>query len=189
MPMKRARLPWLAIWVLAGLVAACSPPRIPGLPGSERAVPPPCPPVILIDDTEELTKFLPGPGRDLIDVVLQAEITGFSGECETTRERDGSGLVEMTLNVVFAVTRGPATRDDVGEFTYFVAIIDGRDRIMRKAMFPVAVRFGGNNTIRPNDTVFQEFELAPGEPGDAYTVIVGFQLTDDQLRQNRGRGG
>ena len=179
---------------LAGLVAltACSVPRLPGLPGAERAVAPPCPNVMLPGDTAALTRFLPGPGRDITDIVLEVRITNFVGECETEFEERNSvaagGTVAVGVNIEFLTERGPAHSGDVGEFVYFVAILDDRDRILAKEVYPVAVRFPiGRNRLRPIDTVFQDLELAPGEIGADYNIVIGLQLSDAELRDNRDR--
>jgi len=170
------------------LIAACSGASIPGLPGASSAGPlPQCPNVTLLDDTDELTQFLPGQGRDLTDIMIEGQVEDFVGECEVDVQRDGTSLVEMEMQIQFRLTRGPALRTGVGEFAYFVAIVDTNDRIMTKEIFSVAAGFDGDNAVTATDQAYQRMELPPGTSADDFIIIVGFQLTDEQLRYNRQR--
>ena len=176
----------LAISVAAVVAAACTP-RLPGLSSSGRELSLPCPNVTLLDDTDELTKFQPGPGRDLTDIEFEAEIAQFTGECQVTSNREGGADVAMEMVINFRLSRGPALRSGVAAFPYFVAIVDDQERIMTKEIFDVAVRFDGQRAISATDRAVQRMNLPAGVSPAQYVVIVGFQLDGEQLRFNRDR--
>jgi hypothetical protein len=189
--------PGFSLMLSGLLVTACSLPNIqlpevqlpniPGLPSARRPpAPPPCPDVQLLEDTEQVVKYLQGPGRDLTDVILVATIADFQGTCETDFLRDGSGQVSIDLSVVFRADKGPANNDNRGEFAYFIAIADSADRILAKEIFPISVAFPvGQRLTFAEDSIYQEIELFPGDLGSDFAVFVGMQLTPEELRRNR----
>lgn len=149
---------------------------------------PPCPNIIIVKDTSELTAFRPGNGRDLTDVVFDAKLVRFDGTCETDLEDDKSGTVSVDLQLFFEATRGPANETRTGSFRYFVAIADRAGKILAKKVFETGFEFEGNrNRVGALQELAQEIPLRPGQLGDEFDVFVGFQLSDEQLQYNRAR--
>jgi hypothetical protein len=66
------------------------------------SVPPPCPAVAKVEDASKLTRFA-GEGRDLTDVLFEAELTDIAASCSY-----GSDTIDMASRVRFVVSRGPA---------------------------------------------------------------------------------
>src|SRR5690606_8384462 len=108
---------------------------------TEKNPVPPCPPVLMLRDAGTLTRYAPGRGRDITDIDFQAEIADFRGTCEYNKERTE---VDIVLNVVFSVLRGPADTDRAAAFEYFVAIPHFHPAPEGKRTLPVSVRFTGN---------------------------------------------
>ncbi len=154
----------------------------------EGVLAPACPNIVIVKDTAELTKFRPGPGRDLTDVVLDARIDRFDGECETDLEDDRSGKVEVDLQLIFEATRGPANDTRTGEFRYYVAIANRGGAILAKKVFATEFEFEGNrNRIGAVEELTQEIPLRPGELGEDFDIFIGFQLNPEQLDYNRAK--
>ncbi len=150
--------------------------------------PPPCPAIIVVGETAELTQFRPGPGRDLTDVVAEGRIDRFDGFCETDRKRDGTGEVKVELQIFVVVARGPANTTRTASYEYFVAVADKSERILAKQTFSAEVAFEGNrNRLTAFETLEQKIPLTVNQDGGAFTVYVGFQLTTDQLAYNRAK--
>jgi len=168
-PLARV-VPLLALGVLAG----CA-----GLNAKE---PPPCPPVYILGDTQHVTKYRLGAGRDLTDVELEAEVVGFKGECHY----DGKGAI-VDLGVSFDVKRGPAASGREAELTYFVAIPKFYPADSAKAVVTAPIRFpDGVESARINDEgVTLRIPVKNREVIDQYEIYIGFQLTPEQLDQNR----
>ncbi len=164
--------------VAAVTLAACS--------GSDVSRIPPCPNVVIVDDIAQVTKFLDGPGRDLTDVVLEARIAGFDGSCVTDLDSGDAGEVEVDLLLVVEATRGPANADRRGRYDFFVAIAKSEGDILAKRVFPGEVVFEGNRTrVATEEELTQLIPLQPGTDGSDYDILVGFQLTADELTYAR----
>lgn len=163
-------------------LAACS--------AEETATAPACPTVIIVKDTADLTTFRPGPGRDLTDVVIDARLARFDGSCETDLENDRSGQVNVDLQLIFELIRGPANKTREGEFSYYVAIAARDGTILAKKVFNTGFEFEGNrNRIGGIEELTQEIPLRPGQLGEDFDIFVGFQLNPDQLDYNRAKLG
>ena len=145
--------------------------------------PPVCPRVTVLGDGASVTKFRDGTGRDLTDVTAQADIVDVAVECDY--DRTG---VDVAMQVAIAATRGPADRARVADFDYFVAVADAQRNILAKEVFRVRVQFPQSQS-----RVGQVEEIAPRIPlkdraqGGTYQIVVGFQLTPEELEWNRTR--
>lgn len=166
-----ARLaPLLAVAVLAGCSALSS------------KEPPPCPPVYILGDTQHLTQYRAGSGRDLTDVEVEAEVIGFKGECHY----DQTGAV-IDLGVSFDVRRGPAARGRDVPFRYFVAVPKFYPAESAKAVLTSSAHFpDGTESVRVDDEgVTLRIPVKTHEVIDQYEIYLGFQLTPEQLEMNR----
>jgi hypothetical protein len=171
----------IPLCVAAVLLAACS--------DKDERLSPPCPSIVIVQELTNVTQFLPGDGRDLTDVVMQGKVTGFDGFCETDREDDVNIEVAVDLRMLLAFTRGPANTDRKGSYSYFVAIADRDDTPMQKHIFESSVTFTGNkNRVAAFEELTLKIPLRSGENGGDYTVLVGFQLTTEQVDFNRTQG-
>lgn len=173
---RTARLGALArgmAFLLVPALAAC---------GANRP-PPPCPVAATVADAATLTTYRPGEGRDLTDVTFEAAIAGAVTGCVFKEDK-----LQVDLRVEILAQRGPADRDRVGEFQYFVAIATSERTILAKEFFTVRVDFPDN---RRRAGVFEEIGevifLKPGQTGSDYSIFVGFQLSPEQLEENRQR--
>jgi hypothetical protein len=153
-----------------------------GCSSLQKKEPPACPPVYVLGDASRVTKFKPGPGRDLTDVEVEAEIASFKGECGA----DDEG-VRIELQVTVEARRGPADTDRKAELSYFLAIPAFFPAPEAKAVFPVAITFPeGDNTVRYTDEVVTlTIPVKAGEDADQYEVYVGFQTSQEELERNR----
>lgn len=146
--------------------------------------PPACPDVVILADAARLTKFTGGPGRTLADIEVEAEIVGYKGECR--RVKNG---VEVTLAVSMDARRPKAGGDAAAEVAYFVAMPDYYPSPQAKAVFATRIAFPANVAAvrHVDDPVAVTVPLAPGETASGKEIYLGFQLSDEQLRYNRGR--
>ncbi|WP_420406249.1 hypothetical protein [Nisaea sp.] len=160
---------------LLALLAACS---------SDDGPPPGCPKTDFVSDLDQMTAFADDAVGDLTDVRFDARLGGLSAVCNF--ERDG-----LVMDIAFQVvaTRGPANRANRADVTYFLAIADETGSVIAKETFSNTLPFKGNlRRVAVTD------EFAPRIPYTAdkltlnrYRVLIGFQLTPEQLRYNRGQ--
>jgi len=90
--------------------------------------------------------------------------------------------------VIILAQRGPASRGAEANFPFFVAVTDRDQNILAKEVFDSVVEFPeGRRRAGVFEEVEQQIALRDEETGDDYEIIVGFQLSRDQLDRNRAR--
>lgn len=171
----RAARTTVAVSALGLLVAAC------GL--FDKDVKYRCPAVFILEDAKDLTRFKAGPGRDITDILFEAEIVNFVGDCDYDE-----GQAEIELSVQIRVERGPANKGRQVAFDYFVAIPEFRSQAEGKSIFNVVGEFEGNRTrMIYQDDLDMTIPVKVPTDGAALEIILGFQLTPEELEFNRSR--
>jgi hypothetical protein len=153
-----------------------------GCGGSGTSFAPACPRPLILSDAGDFTRF-DQRGTDLTDVVLSGRLEGVQGKCES----GGPGVVKATMSVTATISRGPAAGGArEGTFQWFVAVAKG-DSILDKKVFNESIAFPAN--VDSQRVTSQELQLNIPVTRDvsaaAYTVLVGFQLTPEELAYNR----
>lgn len=182
----------LAAWAMAATLglAACESTgdmraSLFGPPGDK----PPCPDVSILRDAAALTRYRPGTGRDLTDVVLEAKIIDVFVSCEYRNKGKVYTGVATTLQVIFEAERGPADRDRVADLSYFVAMPQFYPKPQGHQEFATRIEFPGNRskvTLADPDVVI-DIPLSEGRIGADYQIVVGFVLDREQIEENRRR--
>jgi hypothetical protein len=158
----------------------------------EEEPPPPCPRISILGAAATLSKFRPGPGRDLIDVLYEGVLTNVTGSCAYA---DGGKRANRTLSMevalVVTAARGPANRDGRATFPYFVGITDSSRNVLNKQRFSVTVTFPGNRNrlVITDNPVTLEIPVKAGQGGQDFQIFVGFQLSREELEYNRRARG
>lgn len=168
----------LAVLLFGVLAASC------GLTEPKKP-PPPCPPVLVLKDAATITKFRPGPGRDITDVTFTGRISDFRAECTFAKDLSE---VDIRMNIAFVLNRGPANRDRKLSFDYFVAIPYFHPAPQGKQVFTRAGEFEGNRgRIGFLEEVNMTIPLAPDTKREDYRIFIGFQLSGEEVEFNRSR--
>ncbi len=140
-----------------------------------------CPGAAILGDAEKVTQFKSGTGRDLTDKMFEAEIRNLRTTC---KHRPGRLIVDMTFELV--ATRFPAAKSREGDFSYFIAVTDKSGRVLAKETFNSRIAFAANRrragTVEETE---QSIPLQAQATGADYEVLVGFQLSANQLQFNR----
>ncbi len=146
---------------------------------------PACPATAILSDAADITRT-DGRGRDITDTIVDGRITGLKGDC---RDSDDRKTLDASVRVGMDVSRGPAATGRSEQVPYFVAV--SRDgRILDKRVMTLDVAFPPNidRVHIEGEPISFAFPTPKGVTGTAYRIIVGFQLTPDQLAANRARG-
>jgi len=168
----RVPLRLAALTIAASFTAACM-----------TDPPPPCPPASILSDASELTLFAPNRGQDLTDVTFRASIERVGTVCEYTRARD---VVTSTTGVRLVVTRGPAAQSDQSAVVFFVAVVDKEQTILARERFESTFSFQANQRqAGVVEEIEQVIPIREGLRGLDYEILVGFELTPEQLEFNR----
>lgn len=146
--------------------------------------PPPCPGVTTPEVTAEIVAFN-DQGRDLTDMRHRASIADATVACEV-RADDAGREVVAELNILFETEKGPANESGRMDLPYFVAVVRGDGEILQRRAFTLRLSMPGNQTRGQSvETLAPTIPLAEGARGDAYSLFIGFVLSEDQLTYNR----
>ncbi|MGQ0676850.1 MAG: hypothetical protein ACT4N4_12305, partial [Rhodospirillales bacterium] len=147
-----------------------------------------CPDIGLVPELTRLTQFKDGPGRTLDDVRYDIVVRALTPPA--CREKDR--FVNVSLRIVFDVQRGRAAGGGRAQYSYFVAIMHRVTKeIIAKEVFPVAFDFPeGRAGVAIEEELEQvRFRFGKDEKPVYYAILVGLQLTEDELAYNRRRRG
>jgi hypothetical protein len=148
---------------------------------------PACPEGVIPIDASRITVFRDGSGRDLTDVLSAGNIQNILIQCRY----DKNAVDIYNFQIAMTADRGAADRSKAADYEYWVAIVDPDRKILVRKTYNQHFDFAGNLTHV--GVVASDFELripmkdvmkAPD-----YQIIVGFQLTPDQLAWNRSQRG
>ncbi len=156
-------------------------------PFGKKKPTPACPKVQLLKDTDSVTAYRAGPGRDITDIRYEAELKGFTGECEYIGEKGIYSKVIVSLKVGFDITRGPAEKSRSTNVSYFVAMPEFYPKPQGRQVFTTKVVFPENrNSMRIIDEAVEvSIPITKSRPGPGSKIYIGFQLTPEQIKFNR----
>jgi hypothetical protein len=168
--------------VALALAAGC------GGEGGRPVLPATCPRIGILGEAADLVRYRPGAGQDLSALELEARVTGFQARCDYANR--GRAL-EVRLTVGLEAERGPASQARSADLPWFVAVTDAEGgAILNKREFTTRIGFPAN----VGRARVQSEELSITLPlggerrlGD-YALLIGFQLTPEELALNRRRG-
>jgi hypothetical protein len=142
-----------------------------------------CPRVAVLPNADRMTIFREGPGRDLTDVTFEGVIKPVKGECEYDGDYQS---VEVDLILRIGAIKGPAADSQQQNFKFFVAIADKTKKILNKKIFDSSVSIAeGQRRGIAEEELSQVIPIPSGRFGPEYTIIVGFQLSESQLKYNQ----
>jgi hypothetical protein len=175
--------------LVAALAAAALPAALGACSGGEALAPIACPTPSIPSDAADLTRYRPGPVRDLTTLEFDAQMTGLQGGCRPGR--DGRSI-DLTLTLGFGVDRGAAAQGRAVELPWTVAVVDGRteEPLGRPRRFVDTFVFAPNETRSAGSGQPVTISLPVGGERRAqdYRILVFFQLTEEELALNRRRG-
>jgi hypothetical protein len=141
-----------------------------------------CPTVAALQPANHVVRTK-GSAQDLASRVIDARITGIGGKCK----RHGPDQVQVAFRVGFAATRGPAATGDRQTLQYFVALVQG-ERVVDKRIYPVTFDFANAAGQAVETTKPIRIDL-PNAPVTAkQEVLVGFEMSPEELRRALGGG-
>lgn len=142
-----------------------------------------CPKVGIVGDANKITVFRAG-GKGPADVVGRGAVADYAGNCTY----DSTG-VTVDVSLALVGERGPAMTGNQLPLTYFVAVAAPDGSIVTKQEFPTTIDFPGNGPRAGSREDLQpHIPLPEKQDARAYQLLVGFQLTPDQLEYNRRPG-
>lgn len=146
-----------------------------------------CPPVQVVPELAALSEFSPmakATPQNLVSKVTLSEIAATCNEI-----RNGSLGVDIVMTLDGEVgPRARLTPDERPTFAYpyFVALTTVDGEIVAKEIHAASMNYGkGQNAQSVREERSHDFVLKTSTSPADYRILVGFQLTDDQLAYNR----
>jgi hypothetical protein len=166
----------LTIAGLATLLSSCH-------PASKMVF---CPGFSSVLDAVVASEFNPGATQDPSNVLFTVKITSVNGVCDFDKKGE---TADSTADVTFIATRAQAGTDASYKVPYFVAVTQA-DRVVTKQVRSLIVSFPAGQTSVSIDESIADIHLKTDrdkKPYD-YQILVGLQLTKEQLDYNRKVG-
>jgi hypothetical protein len=138
-----------------------------------------CPTPLIAPDLDAAADLRPG-GSGPGDVRYGVKLTSVNSKCST--EKVG---LSADLRIGFVVARADPKLMRA-DFAYFVAVADAQRNILTKKEYKVSVEFSPRlKQLNVSDQVEVGLPLHDLSNGGKYLIIVGLQLTPEQLEFNR----
>ena len=99
------------------------------------------------------------------------------------------GGIDVSFSLNFVAARGPRLGGLHASFPYFIALLDPSDKVLEKNRMTKEFGFSSSSKITQDSEDLHVFIPLPKEQmslGPSYRVLVGFQLTKEQLDMTRG---
>lgn len=146
-----------------------------------------CPRIAILAEGSDLTRYRPGAPPDLTQMVVDARLTGFEARCDVTNR---GATLEVRITPRFEAERGPAAEGRSAELGWFAAVTDTSDNVLDRVSGRTLVGFPANigRVAATGQAVQLDLPLSGGLRAADYLVRLGFQLTPEELAQNRRRG-
>ena len=134
-----------------------------------------CPHVEVLQQANTITEFQPG-RTDVAAALTTAQITGVAGSCQSSNKN----TVKVSFKAGFTATNGPADHGQPVTLPYFVAVTSD-NRIIAKALHSITLKFADNANNANADSPTLTVDVPNDDASGTYEVLVGFQMTPDQL--------
>lgn len=140
-----------------------------------------CPKVRPLEQGGYLTRFLPGPGRDITDITLEAEFYGIAGTCKAYDD-----YIDVAVVVELQATKGPASEAASEPVDLIIIVLTADKKVLQRRALPVTFNFPDNqSTIKYLERFAIKIPKLETQNGDAFLIYTSFKLTPEELRFNR----
>lgn len=175
-----ARLSLLAI-VMVSLAGCQSTKQFLRIGDADEPNPGPCPSAYALADASRLVQIRGA--ETLANVGFTGEIIGVRSFCRYHNDEP----IIADLEIDFGFGRGPAAGDSSHTYRYFVAVTRADEAVIHKEYFQTRANFGGGDRVYQTETIdYIKIPRANEETSGAnFEIIVGFELTPEELEFNR----
>lgn len=149
-----------------------------------------CPQVKALTDLSSIAQFVNAKTPSADKMIAEAKIENVGATCAVA---PASVSVELSLD--FLGTLGPVGVKDMNgqanyTYPYFLTVVTPDGKILSKDVFALSMVYDkGGISLRKQDKLRQVIPLAAGQQANQYQILIGFQLSDDELAYNRSKTG
>jgi hypothetical protein len=144
----------------------------------------PCPLMGVLYDNARIVDFA-APGQErYANIEFTGEMQGVRGLCRYV----DADPITMSVDIDMAFGRGPAATSDRQTYRYWVAVTRRGIAPIEKVYFDVDVRFGRDEAVVTRRETIERIVIPRATPdlsGENFEILVGFELTPEQLQFNR----
>jgi hypothetical protein len=118
------------------------------------------------------------------NIEYTGEMQGIQGLCRYV----DADPITMSIDINMAFGRGPAATSDRQTYRYWVAVTRRGVAPIEKAYFDVDVRFPRDEVVVTHTERIERIVIPRATPdlsGENFEILVGFELTPEQLQFNR----
>lgn len=145
-----------------------------------------CPQVAVVEDLKNLTQFetpaKPTPGSKISSITL----SGIKSSCAVTEK-----TVAVDIGLRFDGQLGPQADEWKSQsrsfaYPYFIAVTTQSGEIISKEVFAATISYDkAEKALTQEESIRQVIPLRDGKAASSYEILVGFQLTEDELNYSR----
>ena len=142
----------------------------------------PCPPAAALYDTSRIVE-MEGEGSTYNSIAYTGEITKVQLFCRYVDDQPLRAEIELD----FAFGKGPQADSNTHSYTYWIAVTRRSSKVLAKQYFTVNADFAGGKVDGRREVV-QDIIIPRADEsisGANFEVMVGFDLTEEQLNFNR----
>jgi hypothetical protein len=149
-----------------------------------RTNPGPCPVMGVLYDSSRIVQFNDPAQERYANIEYTGEMNGVHGLCRYA----GEDPITLSMDIDMAFGRGPASSAERRTYRYWVAVTRRGLAPIEKAYFDVDVRFPNGQAVVTHTEHIEEIVIPRANAttsGENFEVLVGFELTPQQLAFNR----
>ncbi len=145
-----------------------------------------CPTVSARPDLRRLVEFYDPEKPVEATKISEITMTSVRNVC-----RIENGQLVMQIDFALEGNTGPKARVKPSDkpsfaYPYFVAVTDPQGNVLSKEIFASTVAYGSDQKeLKQTESIFQNMPFPDATIGQSYSVVVGFQLTPQQLAYNQ----
>ncbi len=145
-----------------------------------------CPPVNIVPELGEIHQFSSDSVQINDTLISNAKISRIATDCTVNKNN-----VALEINMTFTGAIGPdakltPTDEPTVSYPYFVALTTADGNIIAKEVFSANMSYKGEQVeALTTDSMRQIIPLTSGGKASADEILIGFQLTDDELAYNQ----
>lgn len=143
-----------------------------------------CPVGGSIYDAARYVKFADGTAGNYGDIAYTGEITDVRLYCRYFKDTP----LEAEIEVDFAFGKGPKAAASEHDYPFFVAVTRRNGKVLAKEYFNVRGEFKRGETVGGKTELVNKITIPRADEsisGVNFEIIVGFELTPEQLEFNR----
>lgn len=144
----------------------------------------PCPLMGVLYDSARIVEFAQPGVQRYANVAFTGEMRGVRGLCRYV----GPDPIRMGIEIDMAFGRGPAATAEHKTYRYWVAVTRRGAAAIQKQYFDVNVAFPQGQDVVTHAEQIGSIVIPRANPnvsGENFEILVGFELTPDQIAFNR----